>query len=199
MAKTQYSFSHDPKLKGVPRGEIFLNLPGIWTLISFRIHNTYSRRAPFGWCWVLVPHPGRDKHHARFRNATVCVLLCVMVVSTDDKIVVSGKLISMLRVEESLGYSDCAHGRRNVLTIQPEFPSRHGALCRSTLSPYQAKMSYKVLSHAYQNKRGRFAKDRKLYIYPGNCRQKCSHVYFQAGPTRNFLRPGGLAPGNSRC
>ena len=26
MAKTQYSFSHDPKLKGVPSGEIFLNL-----------------------------------------------------------------------------------------------------------------------------------------------------------------------------
>lgn len=85
MAKTQYSFSHDPKLKGVPSGEFFLHLLGTRRLISFRVHDTYPCRAPFGWRWVLIPHPWRDEHHARTRDATVCFFVYLIVIPTDDQ------------------------------------------------------------------------------------------------------------------
>ena len=106
MAKTQYSFSHDPKLKGVPSGEIFLHQLSTRRLISLRVHDTYSCRAPFGWRWVLVSHPWRDEHHAWSRNATVCVLLYLIAAHADDKVVASGKLVSIPRVEKLSGCSD---------------------------------------------------------------------------------------------
>jgi len=62
MAKTQYSFSHDPKLKNVPSGKFGL-LGGdrarvTDTSVNLRIHPPYSCGALIGRCWILVSDPG---------------------------------------------------------------------------------------------------------------------------------------------
>lgn len=64
MAKTQYSFSHDPKLKGVPTGLCSFSYKRPLFNGVVRLHDPHPRRTPVRRCWVLIPHSRRHGHHA---------------------------------------------------------------------------------------------------------------------------------------
>ena len=105
MAKTQYSFSHDPKLKGVPSGEFHTSAryPEADIYSGFTIPIRAVRlSAGAGFLYPILGEmstmPGL--------GTRPYVSFSIIVVPTDEKLVASGKLVLTLKVEESLGCSD---------------------------------------------------------------------------------------------
>ncbi len=71
MAKTQYSFSHDPKLKNVPTGKFFsLSLSSLLYQLQFfhRIQTTHKSSPTIGGRWLPVPYSWGYANHARTRH-----------------------------------------------------------------------------------------------------------------------------------
>lgn len=74
MAKTQYSFSHDPKLKGVPSGRScpfsprswwHIKLTHFWADLRFRLYDSDPICSTVGRRRVLISHSWRHADDAR--------------------------------------------------------------------------------------------------------------------------------------
>jgi formyltetrahydrofolate synthetase len=71
MAKTQYSFSHDPKLKNVPTGTFFcLGLSSLLhqLQIFYRIQTAHKSSPIIGGRWLPVPYSWGYANYARTRH-----------------------------------------------------------------------------------------------------------------------------------